>query len=119
MIIVLTNKIIDVINDPTVKDVNCESDNINDKKNQEIAPRICKIAEETLKLILSYIAKTSAGNATNIIIMMFRVNKYGCSKVTVFGPVGCMAAKNKQTIVDKIDKIIKVIRTFIMTILCL
>ncbi|MGT0197545.1 hypothetical protein ACVNPZ_00900 [Staphylococcus aureus] len=32
------------------------------------------------------------------------MNKYGCSKVTVFGPVGCMAAKNKQTIVDKIAK---------------
>ena len=39
--------------------------------------------------------------------MMLRVNKYGCSKVTVFGPVGCIAAKNKQTIVDKIAKIIK------------
>ncbi|PWZ67634.1 hypothetical protein DD902_15605, partial [Staphylococcus pseudintermedius] len=63
------------------------SDNINDKKNQEIAPRSCKIAEEILKLILLNIAKISAGNATNTIIMMLSVNKYGCSKVTVFGPV--------------------------------
>lgn len=113
------NKIIEVINDANVKGVNCASDNINDKKNQEIAPRNCKIAEEILKLILLNIAKISAGNATNTIIMMLSVNKYGCSKVTVFGPVGCIAAKNKQTIVDKIAKIIKVIRTFIMTILCL
>ena len=31
---------------------------------------------------------------------MLRVNKYGCSKVTVFGPVGCIAAKNKQIIIS-------------------
>ncbi len=51
VIIVLVNKIIEVINDANVKGVNCVSDNINDKKNQEIAPRNCKIAEEILKLI--------------------------------------------------------------------
>ena len=46
VIIALANKIIEVINDANVKGVNCVSDNINDKKNQEIAPRNCKIAEE-------------------------------------------------------------------------
>lgn len=42
VIIVLVNKIIEVINDANVKGVNCVSDNINDKKNQEIALEIVK-----------------------------------------------------------------------------
>lgn len=90
------NKIIEVINDANVKGVNCVSDNINDKKNQEIAPRNCKIAEEILKLILLNIAKISAGNATNTIIMMLSVNKYGCSKVTVFGPVDALLLRTSK-----------------------
>ena len=42
VIIALANKIIEVINDANVKGVNCVSDNINDKKNQEIALEIVK-----------------------------------------------------------------------------
>ena len=42
VIIVLANKIIEVINDANVKGVNCVNDNINDKKNQEIALEIVK-----------------------------------------------------------------------------
>lgn len=54
VIIVLVNKIIEVINDANVKGVNCVSDNINDKKNQEIALEIVNSRRNSKTHIIIY-----------------------------------------------------------------